>query len=181
LKLALKSAGRLLLALLMSLLVGCADRAEPETFLIEKGYRGKINVIFNQPNGQAEKYENGHRIYEIPRNGILLTRFKDDYGLIDQQYFLVDASGKREALKELDVRSFNEEWTTTKNSIEPSRDEFGVFFAGRVGVYGNSDDPKSLRFREFFVSAYRELKTYHDQKYDEEFLERIKKLTGVLF
>jgi len=176
----MKSAGGLLLALLMSLVVGCTDRAEPETFLIEKGYRGKINVIFNQPKGQAEKYENGRRIYEIPRNGILLTRFRDDYGLIDHQYFYVDSSGKREALRELDVRRFNEEWNRTKNPIEPSRDELGVFFAGRVGVYGNSDDPKSLRFREFFVTTYRELKTY-DHKYENEFLERIMKLSGVQF
>ncbi len=176
----MKSVTGLLLALLMSVVVGCADRAEPETFLIAKGYRGKINVIFNQPKGQVEKYENGRRLYEIPANGILLTRFRDDYGLIDQQYFYVDPSGKREALKELDVRRFNEEWTRTKNPVEPSRDEPGVFFAGRVGIYGNSDDPKSLRFREFYVSTYRELRTY-DHKYENEFLDRIMKLTGVQF
>jgi hypothetical protein len=37
-----------------------------------------------------------------------------------------------------------------------------------------------LRFREFFVTTYRELKTY-DHKYENEFLERIMKLSGVQF
>jgi hypothetical protein len=163
------------------LLLGCVDRAEPETFLIEKGYRGKINVVFNESNGQAEKYEDGRRIYEIPVNGILITRFKDNYGIMNQQYFYVDSRGAREALKTLDVSDFNEAWTTTKNRNEPSRDEVAVFFAARVGVYGNSEDPKSLKFQEFYVSTYRELKKYQDQKYEEEFLDKVMRLTGVRF
>ncbi len=171
----------LVVALLLATMAGCTDRAEPETFLIRNGYRGKVNVIFNQPNGQPEKYENGRRVYEIPSDGILLTRFKDKYGRIDQQYFYVDSSGGRVLLKELDVHRFNEEWTRHKNPVEPSREELGVFHAGRVGVYGNSDDPKSLRYQEFFVSTYRELKTYHDQRYEQGFFDRIARLTGVRF
>jgi hypothetical protein len=100
---------------------------------------------------------------------------------MDQQYFYVDSSGKREALKELDVRDFNEAWTTTKSANEPSRDELGVFFAARVGVYGNSQDPKSMKFQEFYVSTYRELKKYQDYQYEREFLEKIVRLTGAQF
>ena len=100
---------------------------------------------------------------------------------MNQQYFYVDSAGHREALKELDVRDFNEEWTTTKNKNEPSRDELAIFFAARVGVYGNSDDPKSMRFQEFYVSTYRELKKYHELKYDQQFLGKVMELTGVKF
>ena len=160
---------------------GCAERAEPETFLIPKGYRGRINVIFNQPHGQAEKYENGRRVYEIPESGVLITRFNGNYGLMDQQYFYVDFAGYREAIKKLDVTDFNEKWITTRNKNEPSRDELAVFFAATVGVYGNSDDPKSMRFQEFYISTYRELKNYHDHKYDRQFLKKVMELTGVPF
>ena len=163
------------------LLLGCVERAEPETFLIEKGYLGKINVVFNQPNGQAEKYEDGRRIYEIPSSGILMTRFKDNYGVMDQQYFYVDPRGRREALKTLDVTHFNEAWTTTKSQNEPSRDEVAVFFAARVGVYGNSQNPSSLKFQEFYVSSYRELKRYHEEKYQSEFLDKVMRFTGLRF
>jgi len=167
--------------ILVILSTDCAKRAEPETFLVPSEYRGRVNVIFNQPKGQAERYENGRRVYEIPANGILITRFKDNYGIMNQQYFYFDSAGRREALKTLDVRDFNEEWTTTRNKNEPSRDEPAVFFAARVGVYGNSDDPKSMRFQEFYVSTYRELKTFHEMKYDQRFLERVIELTGVKF
>ncbi len=100
---------------------------------------------------------------------------------MDQQYFYVDFAGYREAIKKLDVTNFNEKWITTRNKNEPSRDELAVFFAATVGVYGNSDDPKSMRFQEFYISTYRELKNYHDHKYDRQFLKKVMELTGVQF
>jgi hypothetical protein len=162
-------------------LVGCADRAEPESFLIDKGYRGKINVIFNQTEGRAKKYESGRRVYEIPSNGVLITQFKDNSGVMDQQYFYVDSDGKREALKQLDASNFNEPWTRTRNPHEPSRDELGIFFAARVGAYGSTDNLKSLKFQAFYVSTYRELKKYHEHKYEREFSDKVMRLTGVKF
>ena len=72
-------------------LTGCYNHPEPETYLIPKGFTGRVNVIFNQKNGAAIKYENGRRIYEIPSNGILLTQIKDEYGIINHQYYYVDS------------------------------------------------------------------------------------------
>src|ERR1700748_9632 len=83
---------------LMQLTSSC-KRSEPTIYLIPEGYTGRVVVVFNQTGkpikykdnynhdaiyvskvGTPVKYENGHRVYEIPSNGILLTQFESTYG-----------------------------------------------------------------------------------------------------
>ena len=99
------------------ILVSC-KHAEPEIILIQDNYVGKIQVIYNQNGipfkyknaygkeviytpkiGSKIKYENNSRVYEIPENGILLTQFNSNDGIIDQSFFSVNKLGKRTALK----------------------------------------------------------------------------------
>jgi hypothetical protein len=136
------------------------NKAPAETFLIPQEFRGKIHIHFNNPCGQAAEVENDRRQYKIPTTGILLSQFADKQGFIDQQYYLVDSVGKRTLLPQLDVRDYNEEWTTEKNPNEPSRDILGVFHAGRVSSDG---------MYEFYVSTYRQLRDSFDFQYDKLF------------
>jgi hypothetical protein len=62
------------IVLICFLLLGC-DRAEQEVIVIPKDYTGYVLIIYNHPNGAAPVYENGKRIYNIPANGILKTKF----------------------------------------------------------------------------------------------------------
>ncbi|MBI2271935.1 MAG: hypothetical protein HYU69_16465 [Bacteroidetes bacterium] len=135
-------------------------KAPAETFLIPQDYRGKIHIHFNKPCGQEEEVANDRRQYKIPATGILLSQFADKQGFIDQQYYLVDSLGKQTLLPQLDVRDYNEEWTTEKNPDEPSRDILGVFHAGRVSSDG---------MYEFYVSTYRQLRDTFDFQYDKSF------------
>jgi hypothetical protein len=108
----------------------------------------------------CRKVEKDRRQYKIPATGILLSQFADKQGFIDQQYFLVDSLGNQTLLPSLDVRDYNEEWTTVKNPNEPSRDILGVFHAGRVSSDG---------MYEFYVSTYRQLTDSFDFQYDKSF------------
>jgi len=137
----------------------------PETFLIPADYRGKIHIHFNKPCGAKPEKQNSRRIYRIKPNGILLSQFPDKQGFINQQFYLVDPSGKQTRLPQLDVRDYNEPWTTEKNPKEPSRNLLGVFFAGRVyndGTY------------EFYVCTYNQLQKRFDFQYDQKF-DRLEK------
>lgn len=136
------------------------DKAPAETFLIPKNFRGKIHIHFNKPCGQVAEVIDGRRQYKIPTTGILLSQFVDEQGFIDQQYYLVDSLSKQILLPQLDVRDYNEEWTTEKNPHEPSRDILGVFHAGRVSSDG---------MYEFYVSTYRQLKDSFDFQYNKSF------------
>lgn len=143
-----------------SFLTSYITRPDKEAFLIPKAFRGKVHVHFNEPFGMITEKENGRRLYKIPNSGILLSQFKDEQGLIDQQYYLVDEEGNRTLLPQLDVRDYNEEWTTVKNPHEPSRDSLGVFHAGRVSSDGTY---------EFYVSTYRQLSDTFGFQYDKMF------------
>jgi hypothetical protein len=89
-------------------------KVDPEIFLLPDGYSGKVNIVYNQDCGQPEEWEKDSRVYRIPETGILLTQFQDEQGLIDHSYFFVDQTGRRIPIPNLDVRDYNEEWTTIK-------------------------------------------------------------------
>ena len=145
-----------------------SNTAEPETFLVSSSFRGKVHILFNEACGQEGEYENGRRVYNIPDNGILLTKFKDEYGFIDQQYFFVDSLGNRTMIPKMDVRDFNEEWTLEKNPKEPSRDSLGVFHWGRTGNGEHLDEGKYY-YQEFYVSTYRQLNDSFGFQYGKQF------------
>src|ERR1700710_258694 len=86
------------LVVAMQLLISCRHDPEPEDYLIPENFTGRVTVIFNQKEGMPIKYENGRRVYEIPANGILLTQFKAEYGIINHHYFYFDSTGKKTGL-----------------------------------------------------------------------------------
>ena len=116
--------------------------------------------MFNSKCGEEIQYENKRRLYKIPKDGILLTKFNDEQGYINFEFYLVDENGKRKKIQELDVRDFNEEWTTEKNPKEPSRDKLAIFHAGRTYSDGSS---------EFYVSTYKDLDSLFGFKYEQKF------------
>ena len=154
---------------LLQLFFSCAEQREPEIYLIPIGFVGKVNVIFNQTYGNAIKYEDGKRIYEIPRNGILLTQFKEEDGFTIHHYYYVDSTGTRLPLKIFLAGS------------QSTTDDVGVFRDGTVGVYGSSDNTKSLSYQEFYVTKRSDFERYFSREYQEKFEGEVKELTGYDF
>lgn len=149
----------------------------PEIFLIPDDYRGRVNIIFKEGCGQEFiKTEEG-LIYYIPGNGILVLNAEQKFGIIQHTYYLIDKNGGRTELPKMDVRDFNEEWTTEKNPNEPPRDKLGVFHWGRTGSQGKIIDQQGNvtnenelhTFSEFYVSTYNDLYERFDFKYEREF------------
>ena len=82
-----------------------------DIFLIPDGYRGKVIIIYGQENGTPEEYENDKRVYRIPNNGLLRTRFyiKGNSVKTGEHYF-VDKDGKR---TKIDLTIFGDTTDTT--------------------------------------------------------------------
>lgn len=149
----------------------------PETFLIPENYRGRVNVIYKEGCGiKLEKSKEG-LVYKIPNDGILILDKEQKYGFIDHEYYLVGQNGKRTELPKMDVRDFNEEWTSEKNPNEPPRDKLGVFHWGRTGSSGiavnengiaNNED-EQYTYKEFYVSTYNNLSERFNFKYERKF------------
>jgi hypothetical protein len=56
------------------------EKGEDEIYLVPEGYQGAVFIVFNQHDGVNKKYEKGKRVYEIPSNGILKTKFELNKG-----------------------------------------------------------------------------------------------------
>lgn len=55
-----------------------ASFTTPEIYLIPLNYKGHVIVVFNQKDGEEERFEGKKRIYNIPFTGVLFTKFKDE-------------------------------------------------------------------------------------------------------
>jgi|KBSSwiStaDraftv2_1062776.scaffolds.fasta_scaffold428728_2 hypothetical protein len=163
---------RILFSLSIVLLVcsfhGCgySDSAD---FQIPESYRGRVAVVFNQTKGQKPKYLNRRRIYEIPKNGILLTQFDYKPGFVDYQYFLVDDKGNRLLLP---VYKYDYNKDRTVRYLVQDSNKVGVFGHGTSVAYASDGSAPGL---EVFVSTFNGLDTVEKM---EHFDQRVDTLLG---
>jgi hypothetical protein len=52
------------------------NKASDDIFILPINYKGTIAVIYGQDNGAEKEYENGKRLYRIPKSGVLKTQFE---------------------------------------------------------------------------------------------------------
>lgn len=71
------------------------NSASKDIFLIPNGYRGKVVILYDQKNGEEEEFEGNYRVYKIPTNGILKTKFKvkgDSWNIGDAKFYFVNGN-----------------------------------------------------------------------------------------
>jgi hypothetical protein len=144
------------------------DTLPKEVFLIPKDYRGTVNIIYGQKCGVKLNVENDTLTYNIPKDGILIISNEYKSGYIDHAYYFVDKQGNKKLIDKMDVRDFNEEYTTEKNQHEPSRNKLGIFGWGTIVSFENSKN-ESRTFQEFHVSTYEDLEEQYGVKYGNMF------------
>lgn len=124
--------------LLLTLLVFAAcTYAEPETHLIPEGYAGPVYIVQAWPEGEPEQYEGSRRLYQIPSDGLLLTKFGSNDGIIDNRYYFVGSDSER---REIAGRSYS-----SVNNIPESVADTTVLIQGpRVGKMGATQVPYEM-------------------------------------
>lgn len=147
-------------------LFSCNQGNEKEIYLISSNFKGKVNIVFSQANGEPVKYEEGVRIYKIPKDGILLTQFKEQQGFVKREYFYTDNNNSRKPLKII------------INMEDINSSEISVFRDGTIGVYGNSNDKKSLIYQEFYVTDKTNFESYFSNDSINDFTKRLQLTTG---
>lgn len=85
----------------LSMATSYFNRPEKELYLIPIGFKGRFRVIYGQECGISPLYEQGRRVLQIPDDGILIIKPTFKAGLIDNQYYLVNKSGRRQRAREL--------------------------------------------------------------------------------
>ena len=75
-----KSQSAMILLAIISLLLGECQSPYHEIIVVPKSYVGYIVIIYGQEKGISEEFSGKSRLYNIPSNGILLTRFSNIHG-----------------------------------------------------------------------------------------------------
>lgn len=124
--------GGLAIVLLLGACSQDAGSREPEIYLIPEGYVGSFYILYNLPQGEPQRYENGARVYEIPPDGMLLMQSDANEGgpiAIDKiKFFYVRPDGSRTQI--------TERWTTSLHDTPENRsDERVAIFGGGIGVF----------------------------------------------
>jgi hypothetical protein len=130
----------------------------PAKCLIPDNYQGDIYIIYNQSHGAPEEFDGNSRIYRIPANGILFTKFKMENYTADQQYSYVSVDGKKKKLVQISTGDFNEPWSYIKNPKEPSRNSIAIIDGGII--WSTMSSGSSYEYQHSFVGTYNQFTTY---------------------
>jgi hypothetical protein len=132
-------------------------QAVPETYLIPQRFRGTITVLYNEPCGQVIPTEKGRLIYRIPASGVLAVQHPYRAGVIKQNYYFVDAQGRRmQKISQLLSQDDNEDHALGKNPQKSSKQEIGIFLSGAGS--GDNFENQSFTFSQLDVNSWEGLK-----------------------
>jgi hypothetical protein len=134
--------------LIVVLLCGC-NSGEQEIIVVPPNYEGYILIFFNQRDGNPVKYEGNKRVYEIPKNGVLKTQFKGNYGNVGFAEYYYGKIGKKYKIPS--IVSLNE----ASNSI--------AGFRGGNGTVRRSNNSEIVEFSEFYIGTKTKIQHYQQQ------------------
>jgi len=153
----------LILIFVLVFFTACEHSADDVIWLLPDNYKGSVVVIHNQKDGEDEVYENGKRVYRIPKNEVLKTKFKANYGTFHQKVCYQKENGERieiPLLSRFPVENF------TDHTFEPK--ESAVYHFAQKGqgeeVYfkDGKEISKTPRVTMFLVGYYANI--YHKQQ-----------------
>jgi hypothetical protein len=127
--------------------------------LIPQDYHGDIIIIYDQPQGAAEEYNGNSRVYRIPSNGILFTRFSAEINTGNQEYFYITTGGAQKKIMPVSTEEFNEPWSYIKNPKEPSRTQTRIIDGG--AIWTSISAHHKYDYQHAFVGSYKQFTSYH--------------------
>jgi hypothetical protein len=136
------------------LLNACSRKGEDSIYILPSNYTGSVIILFNQSDGETEKYLNGNRIFNIPPSGILKTKFKAEYRKTLIPKFYYDVISKESELPAII------DWKDFDN---------GIVSASLPSIgkgYKKLDGSEFVEYEAFFIGTKEQI-----EKYSEEFNE----------
>ena len=132
-----------LLPIFIGIIIIQITSASKDIFLIPENYRGKITIQYNQKNGVEKEFEGlWWRIYRVPKNGILNTKFEikgNSISYSNSKYYFLDQKGNRKVIKQFCM--YCDKKDTISIQMIP-----GIVSKNKIGEYQDFyiDVPKSV-------------------------------------
>jgi hypothetical protein len=88
----------LVLVIVVSLFNCNTSRNEDVEYILPSNFIGVVVVVFDQINGKEIEYNEKKRVYRIPPNGILKTKFKQSRVTYSYAFYKIDSFGQKNKL-----------------------------------------------------------------------------------
>ena len=135
------------IALVCIALSGC-NQGEREIVVVPSNYIGRVMIVFDQKNGMEPLYNDGKRVYNIPQNGILKTKFSPNPGWIGTPDFYYDKISPNKMLQyEADPRAL----------------PVATVVAYGVIAGSTSDKNNIIRFLEYYVGNKAQIDSAYEK------------------
>ncbi|HEX6588224.1 MAG TPA: hypothetical protein VF039_04330 [Longimicrobiales bacterium] len=70
------------------------DRGEGEVHILPDGFEGPVLILYDQPDGLPARYDDdGRRLFEIPRSGVMRTRMEPNDGWVSYAMYYRTTDG----------------------------------------------------------------------------------------
>jgi len=126
----------------------CTKQAEESIYVLPDNYVGYVVIFYNQSDGVDRKYIGSKRVYEIPSNGILRTRFSPDYGRTEfPEFYFNEITKFNQIPVVIDSKDFFE---NKPNATLPSLGK----------VYEKLDGSEYVEYAILFIGTKNEIKEY---------------------
>lgn len=145
---------KITVCIILLVLNACTPKkSAPSIYIIPKGYIGEVILVFNYPIGKEKVYKHKKRVYQIPKSGLLTTKFSATYGYIYDTYYRV---GENDTLE-----------------ILPS---YKVTDPEQLCIYNNVTSTTDIKGITYEVSAFKVCKKKDIYKYAEFSFDELHKL-----
>lgn len=142
--------------------LGCNNGIEEEVYYIPEGFLGGGHIIYSQETGVATEYDGNARIYRIPSNGVLITRFKTNAGLIKNEnirrYYYINNLGEI-------VDTIPGLYSESSDEVK-AMNHIGVI---NFGYSGTKLDGKEIQFSYFMVDTLNRINQKYRSLYDDQY------------
>lgn len=133
------------------------NEADREVHLLPHGYSGPVLILVGRPDGTERRDLNGARLYEIPGNGVLLTKFPANSGNFfesTRQFFYVRPDGSRERLPFVPLQ-----WTENyQKSMTPMQLRVPSVYGFSFGTVARADGTGLNEYYTYVVGALADSK-----------------------
>lgn len=92
-------------------LFSCNSSIEKEGYILPySDYTGKVTVLFNDKDGVPTSYDTSNRrLYEIPQNGVLKSKFSENDGFVpDNEDYVAFFVREKGGLKLLNIKFYSD-------------------------------------------------------------------------
>ncbi len=158
---------RILFFLILLLYSSCTIKEQTEViWLVPKDYKGAIGVYYDyDEEGTDIEYEGNKRVYRIPEDGILKTKFSSNVWIENSKVFYLDEFGNRSEIPFMYRRHFfNQDERKESSDIVA----VGIHGRGSSGIYDyeRGVECTSHKSIELYIDIESNMEQYNTPVYD---------------